>query len=231
VALLAAGVKEVADAIKGIGVDVPLPPLFVAAAVLPVAAWIGGVDYLFLALLGCLLLLCVWAEATRARPTGQVILAGLFIIMWVPFLLSFGAALLNEQGGNLMLAVLLLMVVANDTFGYIVGYRYGRTPIAPRVSPKKSWEGLLGSAAGTVLVGAILTPVLAGSPWWIGAIMGLFIVAAATSGDFSESMVKRELGIKDMSSLLPGHGGVMDRLDSLVFAAPVAYTFLTLPLG
>ena len=129
-----------------------------------------------------------------------------------------------------MVAILLLMVVSNDTFGYIVGYRFGRTPIAPRISPKKSWEGLAGSLAGSVLVGVVAVPLLVGQPWWVGAVLGVTTVAAATSGDFSESMVKRELGIKDMSSALPGHGGVMDRLDSLVFAAPVAYTVLALPL-
>ena len=155
-------------------------------------------------------------------------LAGVFIVLWAPFLLSFAAALLDEPLGHRMVAVLLLMVVSNDTFGYIVGYRFGRTPIAPRISPKKSWEGLAGSLAGSVLVGVVAVPLLVGQPWWVGAVLGVTTVAAATSGDFSASMGKRELGIKDMSHILPGHGGLMDRLDSLVVVAPVVWVVLTL---
>ena len=230
VALLVGAVSEIATAVRGIGLDVPRPPLWVAAAVLPLTAWRWGVPALFIALVACLALVAVWTALTRRRPAGQFMLAGVFIVLWAPFLLSFAAALLDEPLGHRMVAVLLLMVVSNDTFGYIVGYRFGRTPIAPRISPKKSWEGLAGSLAGSVLVGVVAVPVLVGQPWWVGAVLGVTTVAAATSGDFSESMVKRELGIKDMSSALPGHGGVMDRLDSLVFAAPVAYTVLALPL-
>ncbi len=230
VALLIGGVGEIAVAVRQIGMDVPRPPLWIGAATIPLAAWTGGIPALFLALVASILLMCGWTAATRRRPTGQFMLAGVFVLLWAPFLLSFAVALLDQPRGNLMVACLLLMVVSNDTFGYIVGYRWGRTPIAPRISPKKSWEGALGSLAGSVAVGAVLVPVLVGQPWWSGALLGAATVAAATAGDFSESMVKRELGIKDMSSALPGHGGIMDRLDSLVFAAPVAYTVLALPL-
>ena len=230
VALLLGGVSEVAAAVRGIGMDVPRPPLWIAAAALPLATWWGGVPALFLALLASLLAVCLWTAATRRRPTGQFILAGVFVVLWAPFLLSFGVALFAQPHGRMMVLCLLLMVVCNDTFGYAVGYRFGRTPIAPRISPKKSWEGLGGSLAGSVLVGVVAVPLLVGQPWWVGALLGVLTVAAATCGDFSESMVKRELGIKDMSSALPGHGGIMDRLDSLVFAAPVVYTVLALPL-
>ncbi|MDY6054692.1 phosphatidate cytidylyltransferase [Micrococcus sp.] len=229
-ALLVGAVSEIATAVRGIGMDVPRPPLWLGAVAMPVAAWLGGVPALFLALVASLLLMCLWTAATRRRPTGQFMLAGVFVLLWAPFLLSFAAALLGREHGPAMVLILLLMVVSNDTFGYIVGYRFGRTPIAARISPKKSWEGLAGSLAGAVAVGSVLTPLLVGLPWWSGALVGVLAVAAATCGDFSESMVKRELGIKDMSSVLPGHGGVMDRLDSLVFAAPVAYTVLALPL-
>ncbi|MBB4734814.1 phosphatidate cytidylyltransferase [Micrococcus cohnii] len=230
-ALLVVGVTEVGRAVRTTGLDVPLPPLWFSAVVLPVSAWISGVEGLFFALLGCLMFLCLWTEARRVRPTGQTILAGVFAVMWAPFLLSFGVALLDQPRGNYLVACLLLMVVSNDTFGYLVGSRLGKTPIAARISPKKSWEGLAGSLAGSVLVGVLAVPLLTGLPWWAGVILGVTTVAAATSGDFAESMVKRELGVKDMSSVLPGHGGVMDRLDSLVFAAPVAYTVLALPVA
>lgn len=231
VVLLVGGVSEVAAAVRGMGVDVPRPPLWLAAVALPLAAWWGGAPALFVATLAVLVVVCLWTSATRRRPTGQVILASVFVVLWAPFLLSFGVALLDRPQGPLLVSCLLLMVVSNDTFGYIVGYRWGRTPIAPRISPKKSWEGLAGSLAGSMLVGVVAVPLLVGMPWWIGAVLGVSTVAAATCGDFSESMVKRELGIKDMSSILPGHGGIMDRLDSLVFAAPVAYTVMALPFA
>ena len=231
VSLLVGAVNEVAVAIRQIGLDVPRPPLWVGAAVMPLAAWTGGIPALFLALMASLVLMFAWTAVTRRRPMGQFMLAGTFVLLWAPFLLSFAAALLDQPAGHMMVVCLLLMVVSNDTFGYMVGYRWGRTPIAPRISPKKSWEGALGSLAGSVAVGSVLVPVLVGHPWWAGALLGALTVGAATAGDFSESMVKRELGIKDMSSALPGHGGIMDRLDSLVFAAPVAYAVLALPLS
>lgn len=231
VVLLVGGVSEIAAAVRGIGLDVPRPPLWLAAVALPLAAWAGGVPALFVAVLASLVVVCLWTAATRRRPTGQFMLAGVFVVLWAPFLLSFGVALFGRPDGPLLVVCLLLMVVSNDTFGYAVGYRLGRTPIAPRISPKKSWEGLAGSLAGSVLVGVVAVPLLVGRPWWVGVLLAVLTVAAATCGDFSESMVKRELGIKDMSSLLPGHGGIMDRLDSLVFAAPVAYTVMALPLA
>jgi phosphatidate cytidylyltransferase len=152
-----------------------------------------------------------------------------FIVMWVPFLLSFAIALLRQDQGNLMVSCMLLMVVANDTCGYIVGASFGKHPMAPKVSPKKSWEGFAGSVAGAVVVGTLGVHFLLDHPWWIGSLLGLLTVASATAGDFAESMVKRELNIKDMGSMLPGHGGAMDRLDSLVFSAPVAYMVFALP--
>ena len=230
VALLVGAVSEIATAVRGIGLDVARPPRGGAAAARAAAAGRGGGAPGGGAPAGGRGRVGGWSAQTRRRPAGQFMLAGVFIVLWAPFLLSFAVALLDEPLGHLMVAILLLMVVSNDTFGYIVGYRFGRTPIAPRISPKKSWEGLAGSLAGSVLVGVVAVPLLVGQPWWIGAVLGVTTVAAATSGDFSESMVKRELGIKDMSSALPGHGGVMDRLDSLVFASPVAYTVLALPL-
>ena len=113
-------------------------------------------------------------------------------------------------------------MVANDTFGYLVGASLGKHPMAPKISPKKSWEGFAGSIAGATAVGVLAAIFVLDKPWWVGVALAVGMVAAATAGDLSESMVKRELGIKDMSSILPGHGGVMDRLDSIVFASPVA---------
>jgi len=133
--------------------------------------------------------------------------------------------------GAWQIATLLLLVVANDTFGYLVGASLGKHPMAPKISPKKSWEGFAGSIGGATAVGVIAAVFLLDKPWWVGVALAVGMVAAATAGDLSESMVKRELGIKDMSSILPGHGGVMDRLDSIVFASPVAFILYSIFAG
>ncbi|MGD6978231.1 MULTISPECIES: phosphatidate cytidylyltransferase [Citricoccus] len=229
VALLLLGVTETASAISRRGLDVPRIPLWTGAVAMPLGAFAGGAEALVLALLGTVLLILVWAVAEDLPARGESVLVSVFIVMWVPFLLSFAVALLRQEQGNLMVACMLLMVVANDTFGYIVGASFGRHPMAPKVSPKKSWEGFAGSVGGSVVVGTLAVHFLLDHPWWVGSLLGLLTVASATAGDFAESMVKRELNIKDMGSMLPGHGGAMDRLDSLVFSAPVAYMVFALP--
>ena len=115
----------------------------------------------------------------------------------------------------------------SDIGGYVAGVLFGRHPMAPTISPKKSWEGFAGSALFTAVGGALLVILLLDGLWWEGVVIGLAAMVAATLGDLGESMIKRDLGIKDMGSLLPGHGGMMDRLDSLLLAAPVTYLLLS----
>jgi len=122
----------------------------------------------------------------------------------------------------------MLCVVASDTGGYIAGVMFGSRPMAPAVSPKKSWEGFIGSVIGGVVTGALTVSLLLGEAWWIGALMGLGLVICATLGDLVESQFKRELGIKDMSNLLPGHGGLMDRLDGMLPSAMVTWLVLSI---
>lgn len=229
IALLLLGVTETASAISRRGLDVPRVPLWAGAVMMPLGAFAGGAEALVLALLGTVLLILVWSVVEDLPARGETVLVSVFIVMWVPFLLSFAIALLRQDQGNLMVSCMLLMVVANDTFGYIVGASFGKHPMAPKISPKKSWEGFAGSVAGAVVVGTLGVHFLLDHPWWVGSLLGLLTVASATAGDFAESMVKRELNIKDMGSMLPGHGGAMDRLDSLVFSAPVAYMVFALP--
>lgn len=229
IALLVLGVTETAQALSRRGLDIPRIPLWVGAIAMPTGAFAGGAEALVLALLGTALLILVWAVVEDLPAPGESVMASAFIALWVPFLLSFAIALLRQDQGNLMVACMLLMVVANDTFGYIVGASLGKHPMAPKISPKKSWEGFAGSVAGAVVVGTLAVHLFLDHPWWVGSLLGLLIVTSATAGDFAESMVKRELNIKDMGSMLPGHGGAMDRLDSLVFSAPVAYMVFALP--
>ena len=223
VAFAAVGVWEVSRALEVRGMKVPLVPVLVGSVGLPFAAFFGGTEALAFAMVGTAVAILLWRSIDTAEEAISSILAGIFVVLWVPFLLSFALLLLREPDGQIRVAVLLLLVVANDTFGYLVGAFFGKHPMAPKISPKKSWEGFAGSAAGATVVGVGAALLALDQPWWFGMVLAVATVAAATAGDFSESMVKRELGVKDMSNLLPGHGGVMDRLDSVVFASPVVF--------
>ena len=156
------------------------------------------------------------------------IMGSVFALVWASFLLSAALLLYHSEDGPLKILTVVLLAVSSDTFGYAVGVVWGKHPMAPRISPKKSWEGFAGSLGGAVIVGILCSMFLLGDTWWQGAILAMAIVAVATLGDFSESMIKRELGIKDMGTLLPGHGGVMDRIDSILFAVITGYVLFEL---
>jgi len=232
------GVWEIFRALEAAGTRLPIVPVMVGTVAMPIAAYFGGLESLLFAMLVSSVAVLLWRTLEGAAGSARSIFAGVFTLSWVPFLISFAALLLHTADGETPvglwpdgvipagaweIATLLLLVVANDTFGYLVGASLGKHPMAPKVSPKKTWEGFAGSIAGAVVVGVLAMIFVLGEPWWFGVVLAVGMVAAATAGDLAESMVKRELGIKDMSSILPGHGGVMDRLDSIVFASPVAF--------
>ncbi|WP_461170471.1 phosphatidate cytidylyltransferase [Arthrobacter sp. Z1-15] len=227
----AVGVWEVSRALEVRGIKVPMVPVLVSTVALPFAAYFGGSESLAFALVASVVAILLWRAIDTAEDAVRSIFAGIFVVLWVPFLLSFAMLLLGEPKGQIGVAVLLLLVVANDTFGYIVGAIFGKHPMAPKISPKKSWEGFAGSAAGATIIGIVAAIFFLDQPWWFGLVLAVATVAAATAGDFSESMIKRELGVKDMSNLLPGHGGIMDRLDSIVFASPVVFMLSVLLSG
>lgn len=224
------GVWEVSRALSFRNIHLPLVPVIAGTIAMPFAAFYGGPESLGFALVASAATVLVWRALDDREGAAQSILGAIFTLAWVPFLSSFAVLLLHEQDGALKVTTVLLLVVANDTFGYLVGVLFGRHPMAPKISPKKSWEGFAGSVAGAAIVGIAGTILLLDAPWWIGAVLAVCLVSAATMGDLAESMVKRELGIKDMSNILPGHGGVMDRLDSIVFASPVAFVAMSLLL-
>lgn len=156
---------------------------------------------------------------------------GIFVLTWIPLFASFAAMLSHSStpfaSGAAAIVVFMLCVVASDTGGYIAGVLFGSHPMAPAVSPKKSWEGFLGSVIFGVVTGALTVKFLLHHEAWVGAIMGLGLVFCATLGDLVESQFKRELGIKDMSTLLPGHGGLMDRLDGMLPSAMVTWVAMS----
>jgi phosphatidate cytidylyltransferase len=149
-----------------------------------------------------------------------------FTAVYVPFLAGFVVLLLAENDGALGVVTFVLVTIASDIGGYAVGVLAGKHPMAPVISPKKSWEGFAGSTISCVLAGWATVVYLLDGAWWVGVLLGLITVVMATLGDLCESVIKRDLGIKDMSAVIPGHGGLMDRLDSLL--ATVAPTWLLL---
>jgi len=183
-------------------------------------------------LLGCLavtvLLALVWRMPGGADGYVKDAAASLFTISYIPLLASFLGLILAMPSGTWKVATLALCVAGSDTGGYAVGATLGRHPMAPNISPKKTWEGMAGSVVTGIVVGVLAALYLLGQPWWFGALLGLACVAFGTAGDLIESLVKRDVGIKDMSSFLPGHGGVMDRADSLLVAAPAAWLLFSM---
>lgn len=166
----------------------------------------------------------------RAGPDGYLrdVSASLFATVYVPFFGAFAAMLVVAPDGVGRVLTWMLCVVASDVGGYAAGVAFGRHPMAPTISPKKSWEGFAGSMVAGMVAGAICVAKLLGGVWWLGVPLGALLVGTATAGDLIESLVKRDLGIKDMGSLLPGHGGLMDRLDSMLPAALVSWLVLSL---
>ncbi len=152
---------------------------------------------------------------------------GIFVLTWIPMFGTFAAMLSATSQGASTILVFMLCVVASDTGGYVTGVMFGSHPMAPAVSPKKSWEGFAGSVVFGMITGALSIHFLLEREAWVGAIMGLGLVVCASLGDLVESQFKRELGIKDMSNILPGHGGLMDRLDGMLPAAMVTWVAIS----
>lgn len=225
---VAAAMWELAQAFSRRSVHLPLVPLVVGSAGILVSAYVAGTEALFVAFLLTVGGAVVWRVLDGS---GEAALrdasAATFAAASLPFLAGFVMLLLAEPDGPARVALFVLLAVACDTGGYVVGSLLGRHPLAPSVSPKKSWEGLLGSLVLTSVVGVVgVQTVFQGEPL-VGALLGVGVVASATLGDLAESMIKRDLELKDMGRLLPGHGGVLDRLDSLLLTAPTVWVLLT----
>lgn len=206
-------------------IDIPEQPLMLGGVVMVVVAYVWGTDALVTATAVSALVIMLWL--LRRGIDGYVMnaTASVFTLVYVPFLGSFVALMLAEGGrggggldneGVEGIITFVLVTIASDIGGYIAGVLFGKHPMAPVISPKKSWEGFAGSAVFCVVVGWALVVYLLGGDWWVGVVLGLIAVVMATLGDLCESVIKRDLGIKDMSQVIPGHGGLMDRLDSLL---------------
>jgi phosphatidate cytidylyltransferase len=225
----AVGTWELAGALRrGAGVEVPITVLLVGGQAMVWLSWPFGLRGLAISFVLTALAMLIWRMRTGAVHYVRDVTAGMFTAAYVPLFCSFATLMVVADDGLGRVLTFLICGVASDIGGYAAGVFLGRHPMAPMISPKKSWEGFAGSQVAGMLAGALSVYFLLGGAGWWGALTGALLAVSATLGDLVESMIKRDLGIKDMGTLLPGHGGLMDRLDSLLPTAVVAWLLLSI---
>ena len=217
------GIREISRAFDADNTHISVPPLIIATVILTFATWRGSLAGLAIATAFCLPNLLVFLLAKGPEEFVKRATATTLALIYLPFLAGFIILLARPFDGFDRVMTFVVLIACNDTFGYLVGMMFGRHPLVPKISPKKTWEGLAGSLVFTVIGGALSFHYVMHEHWWIGAIVGLVVVFTATSGDLIESALKRDLSLKDMGTLLPGHGGVMDRIDSALLSGPAVW--------
>ncbi|MEV8266336.1 phosphatidate cytidylyltransferase [Microbacterium sp. NPDC076911] len=235
------GTIELSRAMNGSGHRVDVAPQLVAGSVLILTGYFFDSWMLWIAVFIAVATVIVWRlvaqmMARDGRDYSDVLSDALvsgFVQLYAPFLASICVVLVRQEHGEWWVLGFVCVVVAADTGAYAAGLTFGKHPMAPLISPKKTWEGFTGAVIAAVGIAMLISIFMLGLPWWFGFIFGLVILATATFGDLGESMIKRDLGIKDMSSWLPGHGGILDRLDSVLpsTAAALGLYYLFYPLA
>ncbi len=225
VAAVVVAIWELRQGLLAKDIDLPQEPLMLGGAVMVVVAYVSGTNALVTATAVSALVVMLWLLRRGIAGYVKTATASVFTLIYVPFLGSFVALMLSEGGrtgagldddGVAGILTFILVTIASDIGGYIAGVLFGKHPMAPVISPKKSWEGFVGSLVFCLAAGWALVVFLLEGDWWVGLVLGVIAVVMATLGDLCESVMKRDLGIKDMSQVIPGHGGLMDRLDSLL---------------
>ena len=236
-ALVAAAVAiatfEVCSRLSEAGYRIPMIPLLVGGQATLWLTWPFGPAGALGAFAATVVVCMIWrlvGQGLNHTPQNYTrdISATVFLATWVPLFASFGALLIYPDDGANRVFCLMLGVVFSDIGGYVAGVLFGKHTMAPAISPKKSWEGLAGSLLFGVTASVVAVVFLLDKPWWAGVALGLMLVITGTLGDLVESQFKRDLGIKDMSNLLPGHGGMMDRIDAMLPSAVATWIVLTL---
>jgi phosphatidate cytidylyltransferase len=219
---------ELAGALRrAAGIRVALVPVLVGGQAMLWLSWPWGRDAVLASFVVTILACLLWRFRGGSDGYLRDVAASIFAAAYVPLFASFAVLLVEPKDGAARALCFLIVVVCSDTGGYTAGVLFGRHPMAPTISPKKSWEGFSGSMLAGVVGGALSVSLLLHGHWWLGVPFGAALVVCATGGDLVESLIKRDLGIKDMGNLLPGHGGLMDRLDSLLPSAVAAWLLLT----
>ncbi|MPZ80483.1 MAG: phosphatidate cytidylyltransferase [Actinophytocola sp.] len=226
---VAIGTYELAGALKrAADIRVTLPPVLVGGQAMVWLSWPFGRNGLIAAFVLTVLACMVWRFRGGVEDYVRDLGASVLSAAYVPLMASFAAMLVVPEDGAARVLCFMILVVCSDTGGFAAGVWFGKHPMAKVISPKKSWEGFAGSMVAGIAAGVLSVTLLLDGQWWHGALFGAALVCTATSGDLVESLVKRDLKIKDMGHLLPGHGGLMDRLDSLLPSAVVSWLLLRL---
>lgn len=213
-------IREIVRAYKTGNIDLPAFPLYIAATGILAATWFGYIEGLSVSLAVAIPNVMVFLLLLSPKDFVKRSTAAVFTIFYIPFLAGFVLLLAHTNNPIPKIFTLVVLVSFNDTFAYFSGVLFGKHPMVPEISPKKTWEGLAGAIVATTIGAALVFVYVLNDRWWLGAIVGVLGVITATCGDLIESAVKRDLHIKDMGAILPGHGGILDRVDSLLFTAP-----------
>jgi phosphatidate cytidylyltransferase len=219
---------ELAGALRRGGIKVSLPPVLIGGQAMVWLAWPFGRDGILVAFVITALLCLLWRFPKGAAGYVRDVTASVFSAAYVGGFAAFATLLVVPVDGAARASCLMFAGVASDVGGYATGVLGGRHLMAPSISPKKSWEGFIGSLVAGTVAGALSVTLLLGGQLWQGVLFGAAIVLTATGGDLVESLIKRDLGVKDMGTVLPGHGGLMDRMDSLLPSAVVSWLLLSL---
>jgi phosphatidate cytidylyltransferase len=229
--IVAVALWELNHALANRQIKLPLIPVGVGGAIAygfgywqgPLWA-VGAIGLSFIAVLA-------WRLPGNAQGYVRDVTAGIFALIYLWLMATFVALMLGQSDGSHRVLVFLILVVCSDTGAYFAGISFGRHLLAPAISPKKTWEGLAGSVIACLAAGSLGMVYLLNGKVWTGLLLGAATAAAATLGDLAESMIKRDLDTKDMGSILPGHGGVLDRIDAMLLVAPIAWLLLTIFLS
>ncbi|MET1039119.1 MAG: phosphatidate cytidylyltransferase [Aeromicrobium sp.] len=223
---LAIGLFELTRAFSTVGIKIPVLPVVTGGTIMLVGSYFGSMETASVAMALTVIGTLVWRLSEGAEGFVRDVSAGIFSLSYLFLMGTFVLLMLKEDDGPWRIVAFIVATVASDTGGYIAGVLFGKHPMAPTISPKKSWEGFTGSLVFGIGSGILTVTYALDGDWWVGIILGVAGVVFGTLGDLSESLIKRDLGIKDMGDLLPGHGGLMDRLDSLIAVAPISWLIL-----
>lgn len=230
---LCIGLWEAAGAFLAKDVRIPLIPLLVGTLLMVAGTWKWGLlaGFLLFVLVAVGVAGGLWLVRRGSPSVATEISASVFALAWICLLGCFAVALCGLDKAPWLVSLLILLPVASDTGGWMAGVLFGKHPMAPKISPKKSWEGFAGSIALTIVVALVILTVLLDRPWPVAVAFAVCAVVFGTLGDLTESLVKRRVGVKDMGSLFPGHGGMLDRIDSILMWAPVCYLLAVVIAG
>ncbi|OLP02629.1 phosphatidate cytidylyltransferase [Mycolicibacterium porcinum] len=230
---IAIATHEVIRRLREHGYALPAIPLLLGGQAMIWLTWPYGAVGLLGAYGGTIVVCMVWrliGQGLDQQPVNYLrdIAATVLLATWVPLFAAFTALLIFADHGGARVFTIIVTVVFADIGGYVAGVLFGKHLLAPAISPKKSWEGLGGSLVFGITAAVLSVAFLLDKPAWVGAPLGLLLVITGVLGDLVESQIKRDLGIKDMGTLLPGHGGIMDRIDAMLPSAVVGWIVLTL---